>query len=106
MSYKGDGGAITVNYGTDGNTTIDGTFYITGATGASTKAGAHNLCIYDGDVGTNDWVLAELIPSSSINNIDSFRLKFDLRQKLVSGETLSSTIKNQVPSDPLGHIET
>jgi hypothetical protein len=28
-------------------------------------------------VGTNDWVLAELIPSSSINNIDSFRLSFD-----------------------------
>jgi hypothetical protein len=77
VSYKGDGGAITVNYGTDGNSTMAGTFYITGVTGASTKAGAHNLCLYDGDVGTNDWVLAELIPSSSINNIDSFRLSFD-----------------------------
>ena len=77
VSYKGDGGAITVNYGTDGNSTMAGQFYITGATGASTKAGAHNLCIYDGDVGTDDWVLAELIPSSSINNIDSFRLKFE-----------------------------
>ena len=77
VSYKGDGGAITVNYGTDGNSTMAGQFYITGSTGASTKANAADLCIYDADVGTNDWVLAELIPSSSINNIDSFRLKFD-----------------------------
>jgi hypothetical protein len=77
VSYKGDGGAITVNYGTDGNSTMAGQFYITGSTGASTKANAADLCIYDASVGTNDWVLAELIPSSSINNIDSFRLKFD-----------------------------
>jgi hypothetical protein len=77
VSYKGDGGAITVNYGVDGNSTMAGQFYITGSTGASTKDNAADLCIYDADVGTNDWVLAELIPSSSINNIDSFRLKFD-----------------------------
>ena len=77
VSYKGDGGAITVNYGTDGNTTMAGQFYITGSSGASTKANEADLCIVDASVGTNDWVLAELIPSSSINNIDSFRLSFD-----------------------------
>jgi hypothetical protein len=76
VSYKGDGGEITVNYGTDGNSTMAGTFYITGATGASTKANAADLCLYNASVGTNDWVLAELIPSSTINNIDSFRLSF------------------------------
>ena len=76
VSYKGDGGEITVNYGTDGNTTMAGTFYITGATGESTKANAADLCLYNASVGTDDWVLAELVPSSSINNIDSFRLSF------------------------------
>ena len=77
VSYKGDGGEITVNYGTNGNSTMTGQFYITGSSGASTKANAADLCIYNGDVGTNDWVLAELRPSSSINNIYSFQLKFD-----------------------------
>jgi hypothetical protein len=76
VSYKGDGGEITVNYGTDGNSTMSGQFYITGSSGASTKANAADLCLYNASVGTNDWVLAELIPSSSINNIDSFRLSF------------------------------
>ena len=56
---------------------MTGQFFITGSTGASTKANAADLCIYDGDVGTNDWVSAELKPSSSINNIKSFQLKFD-----------------------------
>jgi len=76
ISYKGDGGGITVNYGTNGNSTMSGQFYITGSTGASTGANAADLCIYNGSVGTNDWVKAELKPSSSINNIESFRLKF------------------------------
>jgi len=55
---------------------MSGQFYITGSSGASTKANAADLCLYNASVGTNDWVLAELIPSSSINNIDSFRLSF------------------------------
>ena len=74
ISYKGDGGEITVNYGKNGGA-LDQTFFITGITGASTNANAADLCIYNGNVGTDDWVSAELKPSTSINNVYSFQLK-------------------------------
>ena len=76
VTYQGDGGAVTIRYGTNGGT-CSGQFYITGSDGASTGANAADLCLYDGDTGTSDWTKAELKPSSSINNINSFQLLFD-----------------------------
>ena len=76
VTYQGDGTAVTINYGTNGLAPT-GTFYITDATGASTGANAADACLVAADTGVNDWVKAELKPSSSINNINSFQLLFD-----------------------------
>lgn len=76
VTYQGHGGKITINYGTNGGT-CNGTFFITDATGVSTGANAANACLVNADTGEDDWVKAELKPSSSINNINSFQLLFD-----------------------------
>jgi hypothetical protein len=76
VTYQGHGGKITINYGTDGGT-CNGTFFITDATGASTRANAADACLVNADTGEDDWVKAELKPSSSINNVNSFQLLFD-----------------------------
>ena len=76
VTYQGDGGAVTINYGTNGGA-CTGQFFITNAAGASTGANAADLCLVDADTGEDDWVKAELKPSSAINNINSFQLKFD-----------------------------
>ena len=78
VSYKGDGRAVTINYTTNGdNDTYDGQFFRCNADGSSTKATASNVPLYQGSVGTDDWINAELKPTTSINNIKSFQLKFD-----------------------------
>jgi len=78
VTYQGDGGAVTINYGKNGGA-CSGQFYITGSDGASTGANAANLCLYDGDTGTSDWTKAELKPADStdLNDINSFQLLFD-----------------------------
>ena len=32
-------------------------------------------------ISTGDWIVAELKPASSINNIDSFKLKFETKKR-------------------------
>ena len=76
VTYQGHGGKITINYGTNGGT-CNGTFFITDASGASTGANAANACLVNADTAEDDWVKAELKPSSSINNVNSFQLLFD-----------------------------
>ena len=76
VSYKGDASNVEARYGTDGNTTLSGVFFRTNADGSTalTQSGTY-LAFYQGSVGTNDWVNAELKPTSSINNVKSFRLQ-------------------------------
>jgi|8_EtaG_2_1085327.scaffolds.fasta_scaffold14897_2 hypothetical protein len=76
VTYQGNAAALTCKYAINGDTDTFGQFYITGSSGSSTNANAADLCFYNGDVGTDDWVRAELIPSSSINNAYSFQLIF------------------------------
>ena len=78
VSYKGDGRAVTINYTTDGdNDTYDGQFFRCNADGSTTGATVSDIPLYQGSVGTDDWINAELKPTASINNIYSFQLKFD-----------------------------
>jgi hypothetical protein len=78
VSYKGDGTAVTINYSTNGdNDTYSGQFYRCNANGSSTDATASNVPLYQGSVGTDDWISAELKPTASISNIYSFQLLFD-----------------------------
>ena len=76
VSYKGDASNVEAKYADDGNTTISGAFHRTNADGSTT--GSHSgdyKAFYQGAVGTNDWVNAELKPTSSINNVKSFRFQ-------------------------------
>ena len=76
ISYKGNATGVTINYGTNGdNDTHTGQFYTTNADGSSTSSSATNIPLLN--VGTDDWIRAELKPSASINNIYSFQLKID-----------------------------
>ena len=63
---------VRVKYATNGSTTFGGTFadgtYYTNAKG---------LDSYNAGTTSEDWITAELKPSSSINNIYSFALQFD-----------------------------
>lgn len=78
VSYKGDGSAITVGYGFNGdNDTIDGQFFRCNADGSTTGATSSTTPFYQGSVGTDDWINAELKPANPINNKYSFQLKFD-----------------------------
>jgi len=78
LTYKGDATNVQVNYGVDG---LDptGTFYaITLGTDGSTSGavnGSDNDKCIPYNAGTDNWLKAELKPSASINNINSFRLK-------------------------------
>ena len=78
MTYQGDASNVEINYGVDGLAPT-GTFYaITSGTDGSTSGavnGSDNDKCIAYDAGTNDWLKAELKPSASINNINSFRLK-------------------------------
>jgi len=74
VSYKGDGSGVTVAYAVNGDNNTTSGFYRTTADGSTdgTNSDATPLL----DVGTDDWVLAELKPVSSINNVYSFQLQF------------------------------
>lgn len=60
VTYRGAGSGITVTYGVDGDETPT-----EGFTSGSL-----------GDVSTDKWTVKPLIPSTSIVNVDTFRLKF------------------------------
>ncbi len=75
ISYKGNGTHVQVHYGVDGLSPSSTFNNITsGTNGKSTGIGSNAKCI-PYDAGTTDWLKAELKPSSSVNNINSFRLK-------------------------------
>ena len=77
LSYKGTGQNVTVGYRVNGETTASlGNFYrITSATdGSSSNATDSTKPLWTGDVGTTDWLTAELKPVTSINNVYSFQL--------------------------------
>jgi len=79
ISYKGDGRNVQVEYGVDG-IAPSSNFYLISSDGSTTGGSAAAKCLNfsgaDGSSpGTNDWLKAELKPSSSINNISSIRLK-------------------------------
>jgi len=75
LTYRGVGTHVQVHYGVDGLVPASTFFTITSGTdGSTTGASAAAKCI-PYDAGTTDWLKAELKPSASINNINSFRLK-------------------------------
>ena len=73
MSYKGDGDSLTVQYAVNGDTNTVAPFYLTNADGSSEKATSTITPLLDSD--TDDWILAELRPVTSINNVYSFQLQ-------------------------------
>jgi len=73
LTFRGDACNVDIHYGVDGLTPAS-TFFVTNADGTTTGSGSTAKCIAH-DVGTDDWVKAELKPGASINNISSFRLK-------------------------------
>ena len=75
ISYRGNATNVQVHYGVDGLAPALTFNNITSGTdGSTTGAGSNAKCI-PYDAGTTDWLKAELKPSVSINNINSFRLK-------------------------------
>ena len=73
LTYKGDATHAQVHYGIDGLAPAL-TFNTINSNGTTTNSGslAKSIPI---NANTNDWLKAELKPSASINNINSFRLK-------------------------------
>tara|TARA_R100001244_G_scaffold127621_1_gene98336 strand:- start:367 stop:1020 length:654 start_codon:yes stop_codon:yes gene_type:complete len=75
ISYKGDGRTIDIQYSVNGDNDTTAPFYRTTADGSSDKANSDTTPLLS--VGTDDWILAELVPVTSINNVYSFQLIFD-----------------------------
>ena len=75
VSYKGDGRTVDIQYSINGDNSATAPFYRTLANGSSNKTNSDTTPLLN--VGTDDWVLAELRPVSSINNVYSFQLIFD-----------------------------
>ena len=76
VSYQGDASTVTCRYAINGDTDTVANFYRSGATGATTGATNSTTPFHTSTVGTDDWVLAELKPVASINNVYSFQLRF------------------------------
>ena len=74
VSYKGDGSGVTVAYAVNGDNNTTAGFYRTTADGSTDGTNSDSTPLLD--VGTDDWVLAELKPVSSINSVYSFQLQF------------------------------
>ena len=75
ITYRGNATNVQVHYGVDGLAPALTFNNITSGTdGSSTGSGSNAKCI-PYDAGVTDWLKAELKPSASINNINSFRLK-------------------------------
>jgi hypothetical protein len=75
ISYKGNGSTVTAQYAINGDNDTLSNFYKIAADGSSTKATDSSTPFYASSVGVDDWVLAELRPVSSINNVYSFQLR-------------------------------
>ena len=74
ISYKGDGSTVTAQFAINGDNNTVSNFYKIAANGSSTKATDSSTPFFGSTVGTDDWVLAELRPVASINNVYSFQL--------------------------------
>jgi hypothetical protein len=80
MSYKGTPTQVEVQYAINGDTDTLAPFYRTSSPDSNGLSASDNT---NSDttpllsVGTDDWVMAELKPVSSINNVYSFQLVFD-----------------------------
>ena len=76
VSYKGNGSTIDVQYRRNGDNNTTHPFYRTTETGATDGTNSDTTPLLD--VGTDDWVLAELKPvsSSDSNNLNSLQLVF------------------------------
>ena len=75
ISYKGDGSAVTVQYAINGDTDTVGNFYRLEAGGDSDRSNDDTTPLQN--VGTDDWVVGELVPVNPISNAYSFQLIFD-----------------------------
>ena len=75
LTFRGNATHAQVHYGVDGLApALTFNSITSGTDGSSSGSGTAAKCIAH-DAGTNDWLKAELKPSSAINNISSFRLK-------------------------------
>jgi len=78
ISYKGDAVGVEVRYQVNGEAPYaygdytSGRFFKIGADGNTTGADAHFRPLVN--AGTDDWLVAELKPEISINNVYSFKL--------------------------------
>jgi len=75
ISYKGDGDSVTVQYAVNGDTDTVAPFYRTTADGSSDKTNSDTTPLLDSN--SDDWILAELRPVTSINNVYSFQLRLE-----------------------------
>jgi len=73
ISYKGDGDSVTVQYAVNGDTDTVAPFYRTTADGSSDKTNSDTTPLLDSN--TDDWILAELKPVTSIKSVYSFQLR-------------------------------
>jgi len=74
ISYKGTSNAnLTIAYSVNGDNNTTSLFYRTNSNGSSDKTNSDTTPLHS-SVGIDDWVAAELIPTSSINNVYSFQL--------------------------------
>jgi len=76
VSFKGDGRSVDIQYSVNGDNDTTAPFYRINSDGSSDKTNSDTTPLAT-DVDTDDWVLAELKPVSSINNVYSFQLIFD-----------------------------
>ena len=76
VSYKGNGTGVNLQYSVNGDNNTVNPFYRTQSDGSTDNSNSDTTPLLD--VGTDDWVLAELKPvtSASANNVYSFQLVF------------------------------
>ena len=74
VTYKGSMSSVTCQYDTNGLGTYSNFYRTIAGTGLSDKTNSDSTPFQN--EGTDDWVRAELIPVSSVNNVYSFRLQF------------------------------
>ena len=72
VTFKADGySGVQLTYGVDGSSTQTDTFTATSNYSANAGLGFYR----NGDLSSEEWTVAELTPSSSINNVKSIQLK-------------------------------
>ena len=72
LTYKGNGSNLAITAHKNGDDTIASTFHRISADGSATITTDSTPLL---NVGTDDWVCAELKPSASLNNVYSVQLQ-------------------------------